>query len=140
MKNTLGWLVGLSVLLVLLCIGAGCVLEPTTQEAEAQLCQDLGDLDAALTRMESSNQSSTTAELRAVQDDVTQAMNQVRDSGMEVAEARTREPDAAYQNLENAVRSIPNDATIEEGLASIRDELVAVRNAWIQLEAEVQCP
>ncbi len=140
MKKKYGLIIGSCLLIVLLCIGAGCVLEPTTQEAEAQLCQDLGELDAALTQLESINQSSTTAELRAAQDDVTQAMNQVRDSGMQVAEARTRELDAAYQNLENAVRSIPNDATIEEGLASIRDELVAVRNAWTQLEAEVQCP
>jgi len=139
MKKRYGSIIVLSIVLVLLSVGAGCV-EPTAEEAENQLCQGLEELLAALIQLESLNQSSSTGELRAAQEDVTQAMDQVRESGLEVAEARTQELDAAYQNLDNAVQSIPNDATVDEGLASIREELAAVRNAWIQLEAEVQCP
>jgi len=140
MKKRYGIIVVASLFLVLLCIGAGCTTQQSAAQAEAQLCQDLGELDAALTHMESLNQSSSTGELRDAQERVTDSMAQVRESGRVVAEARTRELDEAYQNLDNAVQDIPNDATITEGLASIREEQAAVRAAWRQLESEVQCP
>jgi hypothetical protein len=140
MKKKYGIIVVSFLFLVLLCIGAGCTTQQSAPQAEAQLCQDLGELDAALMQMESLNQNSTTGELRDAQENVTEAMQQVRESGQGVNEARTRDLDTAYQNLENGVRAIPDDATVTEGLASIREELAAVRNAWRQFEAEVQCP
>jgi hypothetical protein len=139
MKKRYGIIVVSSLFLVLLSIGAGCTTQQSAPQAEAQLCQDLGQLDAALAQLEDITRTSTIGELKAAEENVTKAMQQVRESGQAVAEARTRELDTAYQNLENGIRAIPDDATIAEGRASIQEELAAVRTAERQLKTDARC-
>jgi DNA repair exonuclease SbcCD ATPase subunit len=133
------WILFAAVLLVLAGAAAGCV-QPTEEEAEAQLCEDLAALRAALDNFENINRTSTVEEIRDARDQVGSAMQDVRDSADQLEDIRVDELDAAYSNLENAVEDLPDDATAGEALQTIRPELQAVRDARQNLTAELNCP
>jgi tetratricopeptide (TPR) repeat protein len=137
MKNYLRWIPALCALA--LCLAAAGCSQPTSQEAEASLCEALSELDQAMQNLESINETATVGELKAAEDQVTEAMKNVETAAADLDSARKAELQTAYDNLENAVRSIPDDATIQEGLASITEERMAFRQAWENMNAEVGC-
>jgi outer membrane murein-binding lipoprotein Lpp len=118
---------------------AGCTQQPTSQQAEAQLCQDMADLDQAIKEVEAIKRDSTVGDLRAAENNVTMAMENIRTSAKDLKSARVTELETAYTNLENAVRSIPEGATVGEGLTSITEERIAFRQAWNNLFDELKC-
>ncbi|HDR73005.1 MAG TPA: hypothetical protein ENN85_03725 [Methanoculleus sp.] len=133
------WIFFVSVILILACAAAGCT-QPTEEEAEAQLCQDLEALGVALENYENINVTSTVGEIRDAQDEVTAAMQDVRQSAAQVAVIRVDELDAAYNDLDNSIQSLPEDVTAGEALLTIRPNLQAVREARQNLTAELNCP
>jgi hypothetical protein len=137
MKIDLRWILALCALA--LCLAAAGCTQPTSQEAEASLCGALAELDQALQNLESINETATVGELKAAGDQVTEAMNNVATASADLDSARKAELETAYNNLEDGVRSIPDDATIEEGLASITEERMALRTAWENMNAEANC-
>ncbi|WP_298667136.1 hypothetical protein [uncultured Methanofollis sp.] len=136
-KETIGICIGVAILAVVAI--AGCTQQPTSQQAEAQLCQSMADLDQALKKVEAINRDSTVGDLRTAQDEVKKAMESVRTSAKDLKSARVTELETAYTNLENSVRSIPESATLGEGLSSVTEQRVAFRQAWQNLFAELKC-
>ncbi len=132
------WILFVSVILILACAGAGCV-QPSEEEAEAQLCQDLEDLGVALQNMENISVSSSVGDIRDAQDQVQSAMESVRSSADQVANIRVDELNAAYEDLDQAVQGLPDDATVVEAIQTIRPEIQAVRDARQNLTAELNC-
>jgi outer membrane murein-binding lipoprotein Lpp len=136
-KETIGICIGV-VLLAVVAV-AGCTQQPTSQQAEAQLCQSMADLDQALKKVEAIDRNSTVGDLRTAQDEVTKAMESVRTSTKDLKSARVTELETAYTNLNNAIKSIPEGATLGEGLASVTEQRVAFRQAWQNLFTELKC-
>ncbi|WP_153015821.1 hypothetical protein [Methanofollis ethanolicus] len=136
-KETIGICIGIALLAVIAV--AGCTQQPTSQQAEAQLCQSLADLDQALKKVEAINRDSTVGDLRAAEAEVTTAMESVRSSAKDLKSARVTELETAYTNLDNAVRSVPESATLGEGLSSVTEQRVAFRQAWQNLFTELKC-
>lgn len=127
-----------ALVLVLACVGAGCV-QPSEQEAEAQLCQDLGDLRAALESMENTSLRSTVGDIREGRDQVQSAMDNVRESASQVANLRIDDLNAAYENLNQAVENLPDEATAVEAIQTIRPQIQAVRDEQQNLSADLNC-
>jgi len=73
------WRFFVSMVLILACAGAGCV-QPTQEQAEAQLCQNLEELGVALQNMQNLNASSSVGDIRDARDQVQSAMENVRNS------------------------------------------------------------
>jgi len=124
--------------LILACAGAGCV-QPSEKEAEAQLCQDLGELGAALESMENTTLRSSVGDIRDGRDQVKSAMEKVRDSAAEVANIRLDRLNAAYEDLDRAVQDLPDDATVPEAIQTIRPYVQAVRDEQRSLYADLNC-
>jgi len=128
-----------ALVLILACAGAGCV-QPSEKEAEAQLCQDLGELGAALENMENTTLRSSVGDIRDGRDQVKSAMEKVRDSAAEVANIRLDRLNAAYEDLDRAVQDLPDDATVPEAIQTIRPYVQAVRDEQRSLYADLNCP
>ena len=127
-----------ALVLILACAGAGCV-QPSEKEAEAQLCQDLGELGAALENMENTTLRSSVGDIRDGRDQVKSAMEKVRDSAAEVANIRLDRLNAAYEDLDRAVQDLPDDATVPEAIQTIRPYVQAVRDEQRSLYADLNC-
>lgn len=127
-----------ALVLILACAGAGCV-QPSEKEAEAQLCQDLGELGAALENMENTTLRSSVGDIRDGRDQVKSAMEKVRDSAAEVANIRLDKLNAAYEDLDRAVQDLPDDATVPEAIQTIRPYVQAVRDEQRNLYADLNC-
>ncbi|MDV2482774.1 hypothetical protein F8E02_12380 [Methanoculleus sp. Wushi-C6] len=124
--------------LILACAGAGCV-QPSEEEAEAQLCQDLAELRAALESMENTSLRTSVGDLRDGRDQVRSAMEDVRESAGELADVRVDELNAAYEDLDRAVEDLPDDATVVGAIQAIRPQIQAVREEQQNLYADLNC-
>ncbi|MCK9307047.1 MAG: hypothetical protein CVV31_01340 [Methanomicrobiales archaeon HGW-Methanomicrobiales-2] len=127
-----------AMVLILACAGAGCV-QPSEEEAEAQLCQDLEELGAALESMENTSLRTSVGDLREGRDQVQSAMESVRESAGQLANVRVDELNAAYEDLDQAVEGLPDDVTIIEGIQAIRPQVQAVREEQQNLYADLNC-
>ncbi len=128
----------IALVLVLACAGAGCV-QPSEEEEEAQLCQDLDELGAALESMENTSLRSSVGDIRDGRDQVQSAMESVRESAGQVANIRVDELNTAYEDLDQAVQDLPDDATVPEAIQTIRPQIQAVRDEQRNLYADLNC-
>jgi len=127
-----------ALVLIVACAGAGCV-QPSEQEAEAQLCQDLADLRAALESMENTSLRTSVGDIREGRDQVQSAMESVRESAGQVANIRVDDLNAAYENLDQAVEDLPDDVTVIEAIQTIRPQVQAVREEQQNLYDDLNC-
>ncbi len=114
--------------------------EPTAQEAEAQLCADLAELDAAIQALEVIGLDNSLDELKTASQAVSDAEDRVRESAQGVAEARVADVDTALNDLNSSVTEVPGDATIADAIGSIGDSLAGVRLTFGQLFDSIGCP
>ncbi|MCM2465434.1 hypothetical protein [Methanoculleus oceani] len=133
------WILFVAIVLILACAGAGCV-QPSEEEAEAQLCQDLEELGVALESMENTSLRSSVGDIREGRDQVQSAMENVRSSAGQVANIRVDELNAASEDLDRSVEDLPDDATVVEAIQTIRPQVQAVRDARQNLTTELNCP
>ncbi len=131
------WMFFVAGALILVCAAAGCT-QPTQQQAEAQLCQNLDDLGVALQNMQNLNATSSVGDIRAARDQAQSAMNNVRNSANQLANVRIDDLNTAYNNLDQTVQALPNDASVPEALQTIRPEVQDVRAARQNLSAAAE--
>ncbi len=112
---------------------------PSEAEAVAQLCADLSTLQAADAAFDDLGRDSTINEIQATNDAYNDALDDVVSSGKDVAAVRIQPIEAAYDDLDQAIRDISGDATIPEALVSISDELAAVDAAYDSAFSGVDC-
>ena len=112
---------------------------PSEAEAVAQLCADLSTLQAADAAFDDLGRDSTINEIQAANDAYNDALDDVVSSGKDVAAVRIQPIEAAYDDLDQAIRDISGDATIPEALVSISDELAAVDAAYDSAFSGVDC-
>ena len=123
---------------VLLLCAAGCT-QPSPEEAEAQLCADLSELDAAVQELESLDETASVGEVRAAEDNITQAWNNVRNSAQTVEEVNTDQLEAAYNDLDSAVQDLPDDITVSEAMTQLQPYIDSVKQAWVQVHTSANC-
>ena len=114
--------------------------EPSEEEAVAQLCSDLTQLEAADAAFDTLGTDSTIDEIGAANDAYSDALDDVVSSAGDVAEVRAQPIEDAYAGLDQAIDDISGDTTIVEALNSIGDELAAVDAAYDQAFSGVDCP
>jgi hypothetical protein len=132
------WMFLVAGVLILACAAAGCT-QPTQEQAQAQLCQNLDELGVALQNMAALNASSSVGDIRDARDQVQSAMDNVRNSANQVANVRLENLNTAYNNLDQTVQALPNDASVPEALQTIQPEVQDVRDARQNLSTELNC-
>jgi hypothetical protein len=121
----------------------GCGNQAPTQSVEdqkAQLCTDLARFNTSVTTLKSMSPSSTVSDFRAARDEVKTNFEQVKLTAQNVQEAKVAELETAYQDLDGAIQSIPETATLQEAMDSVAQQVTAVEAARTQMNADLNCP
>ncbi len=131
-------------LIALLCLVTGCSTNKSAQDAQAELCENLARLKTSVATLNSMNPDSTVGDLKEAQQRVRNAFEEVKTSAQtldsdRLKTARTDELEQAHNNLDDAVNSIPDSATVSEGIASIQDEIAVMETAREQTRSAVNC-
>lgn len=113
--------------------------QPSAEEARAQLCSDIVELDTAVAGVQGLTASSTVEEAEQASDDVTDAFNKVRNSANDVANASLDSLNNAYNDLARAIQDLSGGASLEEASTSISTDVAALADAYEQLFADLNC-
>ena len=117
---------------------ASCA-EPSVSDAQATYCQELAKLEQAVANFQGISANSTVKELKQAQTNVRSAFADVKQAASKLEEAKVEQLETSQQNLEKAVNDIPDDSTLAEALASIRDKVESVSEARQQLFSSANC-
>lgn len=110
-----------------------------TASRQAELCQDLAGLKTAVATLRSLGPNSTVKDLKQARKDVDDRYEEVKQSAQAVQEAKIDDLRRTRKELEEAVKKIPDKATLAQASASIKDEVAAVDAAIAQLNTTVKC-
>jgi hypothetical protein len=115
---------------------------PESQEgAEQNLCSSLSDFGDSLAALSDLEASSASAEdYEAATADVRAAWDQVEEDAADVAEADTTALESAQDDLDQAIEDAPADEPVTDALASLSEEIAAVRTALGEVGDGVGCP
>ena len=129
-------------LIVLLAIAAllltGCG-QSGMSEAQANFCGALTSFQDALKGLGEMPADAKVADLQALTDTADEAWAKVMEAGKNYTAAQTDQIDAAYQQLSQTLRSIPDDATLGITAGSITQAVQSVQAAFDQY-GTVVCP
>ena len=103
-----------------------CDDEPTQEEANKEFCDDMGEFVASLRVIEDLNRDSSIEDVEAARERARTAYENILESAVGVVEVQIDDLQDAYDELLAAVDSIDDEATIEEALDSVDDEVANV--------------
>lgn len=113
---------------------------PTTQDKKTELCTKLARFDTSVATLKSLSPSSTVGDFKNAQEQVRVAYNDVKSAASTVQDAKSADLDRAYQDLEKAMKAVPNTATLNQAANSIKPKVEAVQAAEDQMRSNVKCP
>jgi len=116
----------------------GCA--PTPQENVSQACAAASAYAAALTNFKDTlKPSATVDQVRSAQEQVAKTHEEMIKQSQDVAKDRTDAVKTAEQNLEKAVKDVPDDATLTQAATSLRDETIKLQAAASDLRSQLKC-
>lgn len=121
------------VVLALALAVVGCGNEETTEEAKAQLVTDLEAFQTTVTTLQGLSATSTVDEWQSAKDDAASAWTKVVESAADVKEAEVGQVETAWGDLEQSINDLSGDATIQEALPTLTEELTTLKAAYEDL-------
>lgn len=117
---------------------SGCGSSP--EENSAELCSAAASFKSALNDFqEVISPEATTEEVRSRWDALQAAYQDLEAEGADVAQDRMDGLETAAGQLRSAVADVPDEATLRQGIDSLRNEASDVRSAFSELEGELTC-
>lgn len=116
-----------------------CQQQPSTQQATAELCGNLAQLDRAIGKASNLTPASTVGEFRTIKRQIDNAMERVNKSARQVEKARLNNLNNANENFNRTVQRISNRDTLASAASSIRQASTKVQAAETELSANVNC-
>jgi chromosome segregation ATPase len=115
--------------------------DPSPEEAMADLCTDLTELQASVQNLSqvASNPNATVDQLEDARDEVDEQLDAVQSAAEDVDEAEVDALNEAYDNLDQSIDDIDDNATLADASASVQDEIAAVNTAWEQVLTGLNC-
>ncbi|CAH0292005.1 MULTISPECIES: hypothetical protein [unclassified Arthrobacter] len=116
----------------------GCA--PTPQENVSQACAAASAYAAALTNFKDTLKPTATVEqVKTARDQVAKTYEEMVKQSQDVAKDRADAVKTGQQNLESAVKAVPDDATLTQAANSLRDETVKLQAAASDLRSQLKC-
>lgn len=115
-------------------VGCG---DETSEEATAQLKSDLQALQTSVASLEGLSADSSMDDITAAKEDIQKSWDAVRESAGDLHEAEVSELQSAWDDLSKAVDDINQDMSVPDAIASVSDEVAAVKAAWDKLNTTV---
>ncbi|WP_082046308.1 hypothetical protein [Arthrobacter sp. L77] len=109
-------------------------------EKVSEACTAASDFAAALTDFKQTLAPGVTVEqLDSARDQVVKTYDDLIEASQDVAEDRVNPVRTAKDELVSAVEAVPDDATLSQAAASLRDEAANVQAAVSDLQTEAAC-
>jgi hypothetical protein len=128
------------VLPVMLLAACGGQAPQSLADQQAQLCTDLARLNTSVATLTSMSPSSTVLDFRAARGEVKANFELVKLTAQNVKEAKVADLEAAYQDLDGAIQSIPETATLQQAMDSVSEEVTVLEAARSQMNTDLNCP
>ncbi len=122
------FLFGLIVLLPLL---GGC--GTTVDSAKADFCNDLDAFGQSLVGLRDLQLGSAKEDLQSALGNADQAWQDLKDSASKLEDVQLDAMEDAFGDLKDSVQDIPDDATLAEALASVKDAAIAMLDEIVQI-------
>jgi len=122
-------LLGLVILMLPLLAGCGT----TVDSAKADFCDNLGAFSESLAGLRDISISSTKDDLQAALKDAEDAWVDVKDSAGKLEDVQLDAAENAFDDLKDAIQDIPDDATLAEALAGVKDSAVTMLSEIVQI-------
>ena len=116
-----------------------CDDEPTQQEANEQFCDDTAEFIASLRVIRDLDPESTIEEIQEARDRAVDAHEDMVASAEGVVDARLDDLQTAWADLQSAVQGLDDDATLEQALDDVDDELDEASSEAAQVLNDVDC-
>jgi hypothetical protein len=127
-------------LLVACLLLAACAAQPSSPQT-GDACVSLAQFQASVAAFQELQPTAESiGELQTAGLAVQRTFRDLREAAFELADARVTELNQAVDDLTSALDDAPEDATPDEVVASVEDELAAVSAAFDDLAAELDCP
>ena len=121
----------LCVIFVLSLLLAAC--QPALDEQKADFCEALGEFAQAQGQFRQLNETSTKDDVEEAASDLERSWERVKDSAADVAEAQLNNVEDAWENLKRDIDDIPNDATLVEAEAMIKEDVLNTMAETVQI-------
>jgi hypothetical protein len=122
------FLFGLIVLLPLL---GSC--GTTVDSAKADFCSDLDAFSQSLVGLRDLQLGSAKEDLQSALGNADQAWQDLKDSASKLEDVKLDAVETAFDDLKDSVQDIPDDATLAEALASVKDAAIAMLDEIVQI-------
>jgi hypothetical protein len=116
-----------------------CDDEPTQQEANEEFCDATAEFVASLRVVEDLDRDSTLEEIEEARDRVVNAHDAMIAASQDVVDTRLDEFEEAWEELRDAVQDLDADATLDQALDDIDEELQNASTEAAQLLNDVNC-
>jgi hypothetical protein len=107
--------------------------------ARSMLCDNIGDLENALSEADSLNASSTVDDAKQAQEDVKSATDAVVESAANVNQAELDALQSAEDAMNEAVDSLPSDGTLGEAATSLTSQASQVKASVDKIQSDAGC-
>ena len=122
-------LLGLAVLLLPMLAACGT----TVDSAKADFCEDLDAFRQSLVGLRDLHTGSTKDDLQNALGDADQAWQDLKDSASKLEDVQLDALEDAFGDLKDSVRDMPDDATLSEALANVKDAAVTMLSEIVQI-------
>lgn len=110
------------------------------EENVSQACAAASAYAAALTNFKQTLQpGATVGQLDSARDQVAKTFDDLIQASQDVAKDEVDAVKTAEENFERAVKAVPDDATLTQAVASLRDEAANVQAAVSDLQTAAKC-
>jgi hypothetical protein len=122
-------LLGLVILLLPLLAGCGT----TVDSAKAAFCDNLGAFSESLGGLRDIGIGSTKDDLQGALKDAENAWGDVKDSAGKLEDVQLDAVENAFDDLKDAIKNIPDDATLADALTAVKDAALATLSQIVQI-------
>jgi len=121
----------LGLVILLLPVLAGC--GTTVDSAKADFCDDLGAFSESLGGLRDIGIGSTKDDLQGALKDAENAWGDVKDSAGKLEDVQLDAVENAFDDLKDAIKNIPDDATLADALTAVKDAALATLSQIVQI-------
>jgi hypothetical protein len=113
---------------------------PSPADAQSALCSNLATFQQSVNKLTNLSSYSTVGEIKSARDDARNSFQAVREANTTLKNVQVDALANAYDDLQNAISDLPDEATVQEAATSLQPQIAAVQSAREQVSSGVECP
>lgn len=109
-------------------------------KAEKKLCMNMNEMESSIREYPTITTETPLDSVREANERVDRAVQGVREAAQDVSNPRVLDVQAAYQDLQNTINTVPGGrSTVGEASDSVSASAQRLREAWDQLYLSMEC-